>query len=110
MKYRVKRTGEIVDVISYYPAVGYCTCLNADGTKVDRPFNKDEDLEEYNEPNWELRRYEAAKCILRAMIEARMESIDIFIGDDEKRQRLNLAQAAVWYADALICNLKNGIQ
>ena len=104
-KYRVKVTGEIVDVIHFFPADGYCECINADGTKTERPFRRDEDLEEYDEPDWEQRRYELAKEIMKAMLESKMQSVDVIT--DGKTTRLNLPRAAVWYADALVHQLKN---
>lgn len=107
-KYRVRATGEVIDVIHFFPIDGYCECRNADGTITERPFREDEDLEEYDEPNWERIRYEAAKDILIAMLGAKVQNVDVTT--DGETARLNLPQAAVWYADALVYNLKNGLK
>ena len=106
-KYRVRATGEIVEVLRFFPTEGYCECRNADGTKSERPFREDEDLEEYDEPDWERRRYEAAKDILGSLLAAKIQAVDM--EENGEKKRLNLAQAAVWYADALIYYLRNGI-
>lgn len=111
-KYRIRKTGEIVDVISYSCSTKrneYCvdsvSYIDSGGSEhPDAHMNLYWDFEEIGdgsenpikrEIDWEERRYEIAKAIL-------LKAINIF-------EKSNPAAIAVSYADSLINELKKQI-
>lgn len=119
MKRRIKKTGEIVDVISFscftercsYDKVSY---IDSKGNEIlDANLNLYWDFEEVcskqqtlENINWEKRRYEIAKEMMPILSERtyRKEGVQL------RYARTNVAKEAVFYADALIEELKNKIK
>lgn len=64
-------------------------------------------MENKKEIDWEQRRYEIAKEVLSGMMAGRVQSTKII--QNGKSTIYRPQEAAVWYADALIYHLKNGI-
>ena len=59
--------------------------------------------------DWEQRRYEIAKDALAKLIETKTTEIRVVVranGENKVVTYTNQPEAAVWYADALICALK----
>lgn len=114
MRKRIKKTGEIVEVVNYKSALSerrnddFVTYIDSNGFKHDnvKLLNVDFDFEDVpkNKPcdniNWEERRYEIAKSMLAAFLS---NSCSTVYGGTYERQ----AKDAVQYADALIAELKN---
>lgn len=124
MKKRLRKTGEIVDVITYGNA--YCSERSdtdsvsyIDSKGIEHPNERGlnlwwdfEDLEEVlsTDIDWEQRRYEIAKTMMHA--------IYLDDGNAERADKSNLgfeykdfqgsAKEAVLFADALIAELKEG--
>ena len=113
MKKRLRKTGEIVDVISY--ATPYGTNRDCDdwvsyidskgvGHEYERGLNiywDFEDMEEQlsTEIDWERRRYETAKDVLLEFLSSSCSNGYVCNRDEQ-------AKSAVIYADALIAELK----
>lgn len=114
MRKRIKKTGEIVEVVNYKSAFyerrndDFVTYVDSNGFKHEnvKLLNVDFDFEDVpkNKPcdniNWEERRYEIAKSMLAAFLS---NSCSTVYGGTYERQ----AKDAVQYADALIAELKN---
>lgn len=111
MKKRIRKTGEIVDVISYnnllgadrssLDSVSYIDskgneCVKVKGLNLEWDFD---DVEEVlsTDIDWEKRRYEIAKDILAATYDYPMDG-------------KSYAKIAVGIADALIAELKKGAE
>lgn len=109
MKKRLRKTGEIVDVIAWYNMLGaerdrgdsvsYIDskgneCVKVEGLNLSWDF---EDVEEVQSTNidWEQRRYEIAKNILAATYDYPMDG-------------KSYAKVAVGVADSLIAELRKG--
>lgn len=117
MKKRIRKTGEIVDVISYYN----CYCSERDTTdsvsyidskgvehRNERGLNlwwDFEDVEEVSSTdiNWEQRRYEIAKTVIHGQLTG-----PIIDGIDPNPSISSLAKQVVKIADAIIEELKKG--
>lgn len=118
MKAKIKRTGEIVDVLSYNIAEGDIhTYLNANNDVV-RPsymmnFYKDlEIIQESKEIDWEQRRYEIAKESLVAIMSNDEFYAQVLYESAQLNERrgipYNISRAAVVFADTLIAELQQG--
>ena len=109
MKKRIRKTGEIVDVISYnnllgadrssLDSVSYIDskgneCVKVKGLNLEWDF---EDVEEglSTDIDWEQRRYKIAKEVFASIYDFTID-------------RINFAKYAVDAADALIAELKKG--
>ena len=109
MKKRIRKTGEIVDVISYnnllgayrssLDSVSYIDskgneCVKVEGLNLAWDF---EDVEEVlsTDIDWEQRRYEIAKEVFASIYDFTID-------------RINFAKYAVDAVDALIAELKKG--
>ena len=109
MKKRIRKTGEIVDVIDYYNLMGAERDSNDSISYIDskgeehhheKGLNLWWDFEDVEEvPNthidWEQRRYEIAKEVFASIYDFTID-------------RINFAKYAVDAADALIAELKKG--
>lgn len=117
MKKRIRKTGEIVDVITYknlYLPERHCSDsvsyidskgvehLNEKGLNLWWDF---EDVEEVprTDIDWEQRRYEIAKTVVHGQLTG-----PIIDGVDPNPSITDLAKLAVKIADALIAELKKG--
>lgn len=127
MKKRLRKTGEIVDVISYYN----CYCSERDTTdsvsyidskgvehRNERGLNLWWDFEDVEDaPNkdidWGQRRYEIAKSCINGVL-GNDEMVDLAIDAGLKKNcrdiPTNVAEMAVAFADALIAELKKGVE
>lgn len=109
MKKRLRKTGEIVDVIAWYNMLGaerdrgdsvsYIDskgneCVKVEGLNLSWDF---EDVEEVQSTNidWEQRRYEISKEVFASIYDFTID-------------RINFAKYAVDAADALIAELRKG--
>ena len=116
MKKRIRKTGEIVDVISYYN----CYCSERDTTdsvsyidskgvehRNERGLNLWWDFEDVEvlstDIDWEQRRYEIAKTVIHGQLTG-----PIIDGVDPNPGISDCAKWAVSFADALIAELKKG--
>lgn len=116
MKKRIRKTGEIVDVISYtdygyirtdYDRVSY---IDSKGNEIQSSLNFYWDFENIDEElitpiNWEQRRYEIAKEMLPMLSERRYRTNGVF----SRHSRDEATNEALLYADALIEKLKKGV-
>ena len=112
MKKRLRKTGEIVDVVGYYKYsstirnrdvdwVSYIDSNGVEHEKVDINIYWDfEDVEEEltKEIDWGERRYEVAKAAM----------VGLMAGHNAIYESKRLASVAMEYADALITELKEG--
>ena len=110
MKKRIRKTGEIVDVISWTAPFGtnrddtrdFVSYIDSKGReRVNVPMNfywEFEDVEEVlsTDIDWEQRRYEIAKEVFASIYDFTID-------------RINFAKYAVDAADALIAELKKGV-
>lgn len=110
MKKRIRKTGEIVDVVSCsacslgrdeYDWVSY---IDSNGIEhvAERGMNIQwdfEDIEENKEINWEQRRYEIARDMMAAFLSNSC-------GNVYSGETTDQAKTAINYADALIHELK----
>lgn len=115
MKYKIRKTGEIVDVIAYSNPMGaYRTsedCVSyIDSKGSEHPREKGNihwDFEELvddtraTEIDWEQRRYEIAKAAMQGRLSNQYG--DILVGE---RDFEGVAVSSVEFADALIKELK----
>ena len=124
MKKRIRKTGEIVDVMNW-------TELNGDGTRNKRDcvsyidsngeehvnvkgLNLSWDFEDVEEKptkliDWERRRYETAKAMARGFLgNSNMKIMLNELGVDYHAVASQFARLAVIYANALIAELKKG--
>lgn len=115
MKKRIRKTGEIVDVITYSNA--YCSerfdtdsVSYIDSKGIEHPNERGlnlwwdfEDLEEVlsTDIDWERRRYEVAREVLAETV--RLSHHGVYVGTCGEQ-----AKIAVEYADALVAELKKG--
>ena len=109
MKKRIRKTGEIVDIITYYNFLGperndtdTVSYVDSKGEEhhKEKGLNLSwdfEDVEEVLSPDidWEQRRYEVAKEVFSSIYDFTID-------------RINFAKYAVDAADALIAELKKG--
>ena len=109
MKHRIRKTGEIISVISFngdttrtnFDSVCY---IDSKGRERKEPYNYYWDLEEVDESkeiDWEHRRYEIAKEALSGMISIPISLMTVPRSSEEYAVR------AVKLADELIKQLKN---
>lgn len=117
MKKRIRKTGEIVDVISWAAPFGtnrddtrdFVSYIDSKGReRVNIPMNfywEFEDVEEVlsTDIDWEQRRYEIAKTVVHGQLTG-----PIIDGVDPNPSIPNLVKLAVKIADALISELKKG--
>lgn len=115
MKKKIRKTGEIVDVISYTAPFGtqrddtrdfvdYIDSKGRERTRVPMNIYWDfEDMEEEltKEIDWEQRRYEIAKGMMAAFLSNSCSNVYAGIPDKQ-------AKDAIMYADALIAKLQEG--
>ena len=110
MKARIKKTGEIVEIVSYGNDGSYTMFRNGDGELMKSSSNFYTDFEEIIETDttidWERRRYEIAKEFLpTAAMAVNAEQKDWMNGMTYQKAS---AIVAIRYADALIEELKKG--
>lgn len=112
MKKRIRKTGEIVDVIAYASPLGAIRCqddnvsyIDSKGVEHDREegLNYHWDFEDAKEQlatgiDWEQRRYEIAKTVLSHF----RDGSNVWLSAEET------AKCVVHYADALIAKLREG--
>ena len=112
MKKRIRKTGEIVDVITYSNPycserddMDYVSYIDSKGEEHhhERGLNLWWDFEDVEEVltweiDWEQRRYETAKAAM----------IGLMAGHNAIYEAKKLAPIAIEYADALIAELKKG--
>lgn len=117
MKKRIRKTGEIVDVIVYSNPycsnrddMDYVSYIDSKGIEHhgERGLNLSWDFEDVEEEltkeiDWEERRYEIAKTVIHAQI-----SGPIIPGVDPNPSIPDLVKLSVNIADALIAELKKG--
>ena len=115
MKARDKRTGEIVEIERYGADGSYTVFRNSDGELKNLPVSFYDNFEEIVETedtiNWEQRRYEIAKEMMPQIFhELRMvfQAGAKVEGVEGMTPMEMTAERAVWYADALIAELKKG--
>lgn len=126
MKKKIRKTGEIVDVISYVAPNGAGCCETGDFVSyVDSkgrerkkvPLNYFWDLEDIDGTevseniDWERRRYEISKSCINGVL-ANEEMTHMAIDEGLKKEcrdiPSNIVKMAVAFADALIAELKKG--
>lgn len=125
MKKRIRKTGEIVDVISFTAPFGttredtrdfvdYIDSKGREKTKVPMNIYWDfEDVEEVlsTDIDWERRRYEISKSCINGIL-ANEEMAHMAIDEGLKKGcrdiPSNIVEMAVAFADALINELKKG--
>ena len=116
MKKRLRKTGEIVDVITYNDCSSktkrkkydYVSYIDSNGTPhyLERGLNIYWDFEDAEEEltkgiDWEERRY----CIAKDIMAAFLGNSNVAVHGDSAEEH---ASDAVLYADALIAELKKG--
>ena len=122
MKQRIRKTGEIVDVIGFRADKGkerdwedYVHYKTSDtivkGINGLNLYQDFEDVEEEltKEIDWKQVRIDAAIAAMKGILSG--ESLDITVNDESQDFRsvaLVISKAAVLYADALIAELKKG--
>ncbi len=102
MKYRHRKTGEIINVLRHDERGDFAECTDSNGKVYGLQVNLFRDYERVIEDktiNWEQRRYEIAKAMFPTCIEE-------YSSMDEFRIEKG-AEYAVACADALINELKN---
>ena len=116
MKKRIRKTGEIVDVINYSLSYlgrdkdDYVSYIDSKGIEhvAEHGLNIQWDFEDVEEElstqiDWEQRRYEIAKDIMAAFLSNFCSNV--YVGNPDEQ-----AKSAVMFADALITELKKGGQ
>lgn len=113
MKKRIRKTGEIVDVISYNKYsntsrnsdLDWVSYIDSEGREYEHEKGLNiywdfEDVEEVlsTDIDWEKRRYEISKSALPCF----RDGSNVWLSAEES------AKCAVYYADALIAELKKG--
>ena len=113
MKRRIRKTGEIVDVISYNrytntarnSELDWVSYIDSKGMEHEHEKGlnihwdfEDVEVELTTEIDWEQRRYETAKAAM----------IGLMAGHNAIYEAKKLAPIAIEYADALIAELKKG--
>ena len=112
MKKRIRKTGEIVDVVTYSTPCGAIrnecdsvSYVDSQGNEHDRELGlnifwdfESVEGELTTEIDWEHRRYETAKAAM----------IGLMAGHNAIYEAKKLAPMAIEYADALIAELKKG--
>lgn len=114
MKAKIRKTGEIVDVIAFKsseacPEKDWVRYVDSEGLDLIQELNDLEDLEdlevidktEDKAVDWEQRRYEIAKEMMAAFLSN--SSREVYEGPFKTQ-----AEYAVAFADALIAELKEG--
>jgi hypothetical protein len=111
MKAKIRKTGEIVDVIAFKsseacPEKDWVRYVDSEGLDLIQELNALEDLEvidktENKAVDWEQRRYEIAKEMMAAFLSN--SSREVYEGAFKTQ-----AEYAVVFADALIAKLKEG--
>ena len=117
MKKKLRKTGEIVDVISYYncyyserDTTDFVSYIDSKGVehRNERGLNLWWDFEDVEEVlsadiNWEQRRYEIVKTVVHGQLTG-----PIIDGVDPNPSISSFAKQVVKMADALIAELKKG--
>lgn len=112
MKKRIRKTGEIVDVINYYNLMSSERNINDSVSYIDSKGEEHyhenglnlwwdfEDIEKTlsTDIDWEQRKYEISKSVLPCF----RDGSNVWLSAEEA------AKCAVYYADALIAELKKG--
>lgn len=97
MKARIKKTGEIANIADY-ARVTLDQC-DSWGNPIELGFDEVEILQETtSDIDWEQRRYEISKSVLPCF----RDGSNVWLSAEET------AKCAVYYADALIAELKKG--
>ena len=122
MKKRLRKTGEIVDVISYNKytntarnsELDWVSYIDSKGMEHEHEKGLNiywdfEDIEEVKSTDidWNQRRYEIAKSAMQGILSN--ESIEISLNDESYEYHClakDIAKASVIYADAIIDELK----
>lgn len=119
MKAKIRKTGEIVDVIAFKsseacPEKSWVRYVDSEGLDRTRKLNALRDLEvidktEDKAVDWEQRRYELAKSAMNGILsnenEVGFSCYEVIYG---KKETKAIAQHAVACADALIEELRKG--
>ena len=116
-KYKIRKTGEIVDVISFSGGIternkilDFVSYIDSKGTEHykeelnlywDFVHVEEHDIKPSKEIDWEQRRYEIAMRMLPSIAQKILYAQDCIFMDEE-----NCAATALSYADALIDKLK----
>lgn len=112
MKARIKKTGEIIEVLGISKEYGTAQYVDSTGTLRIRGFN-DNEIEIIKESevasiNWEQRRYELAKEAMGAFIAS--PSYQFYVNNNYYEASIAtaeyIAKDAINYADALIAELR----
>lgn len=112
MKKRIRKTGEIVDVIAWYNLMGAERDMNDSVSYIDSKGNECVKVEGLNlawdfedvedvlsaDIDWEQRRYEISKSVLPCL----RDGSNVWLSAEET------AKCAIYYADILIAELKKG--
>lgn len=120
MKYRIRKTGEIIDVVSYSGLTStirdknddWVDYIDSNGNEIRHAqLNKYWDLELVNETetdiDWEQRRYEIARDVLASSsIKTAVDLLGAGYSIGEDNMGVACAKQAVAMADALIVELK----
>lgn len=113
MKARDKKTGEIVDIVRYGSDGSYTVFRNGEGELKNLPVSFYENYEEIEETentiDWEQRRYEIAKEMMLQVFHELTRALQAGAkveGVAGKTPMEATAERAVWFADALIEELK----
>ena len=114
MKAIHKKTGEVVEIVCYGNDGSYTVFRNSEGGLINLPISFFDNFEEIVESatiDWEQRRYEIAKEMMPQVFHeltrafqagAKVEGVEGMTPMEATAER------AVWYADALIAELKKG--
>lgn len=111
MKAKYKITGEMVEVIRYGNDGSYTEFINSKGIVCNLPISFYDSFEEVVEDtiDWELRRYEIAKGMMPQVFHYLTRALQDGAkveGAEGKTPMEVTAERAVWFADALIAELK----
>jgi len=114
MKARDKKTGEIVEIERYGADGSYTMFRNSEGELMNLPVNFYDNYVEIEETevsiDWEQRRYEIAKEMIPQVFHELTLAIQAGEGIVGKTKMEATAECAVWYADALIAELKKTLK
>lgn len=115
MKAKDKKTGEIVEIERFGADGSYTVFRNSEGELMNLPVsfydNYEEIIETEDTIDWEQRRYEIAKemmpQVFHELTRALQAGVKLECVADMTPMEVT-AERAVWYADALIAELKKG--
>lgn len=115
MKAIYKKTGEIVEIERYGADGSYTVFRDSDGELKNLPVSFYDNFEEIVETedaiDWEQRRYEIAKTMMPQVFHELTIALHAGVkveGVAGMTPMEATAERAVWYADALIAELKKG--